>query len=54
VLRERLRERRPLLAAFDLVIRVKRPIERPRLGDVADEAIRLVDEAAKAASAAAA
>ena len=42
VLREFLRTERPALAAFDLVIRLKRPVTREMLVSVADEAVALI------------
>lgn len=45
VLREFLRSSRPDIGAFDLVIRVKRPVTRDALPDVAHEAAALIREA---------
>ena len=49
MLREFLRVSRRELAAFDLVIRVKRPVTREQLPTVAAEAIALIGQAIRGA-----
>jgi len=51
LLREFLRATRPDLTAFDLVIRLKRPVTREALADVAQEATALIREAIRNAPA---
>lgn len=51
LLREFLRASRPDLVALDLVIRLKRPVLRVALSDVANEAAALIGEAIRIASA---
>lgn len=45
VLREWLRASRAELAPFDIVIRLKRPVEREQIADAAAEAIGLIGQA---------
>ena len=47
LLREFLRATRPEFAAFDLVIRLKRPVTREALADIAQEAAALIREATR-------
>ncbi len=51
MLREFLRASRPDLVAFDLVIRLKRPVTREALPEVAREAVALIRETVRKASA---
>lgn len=44
LLREFLRAHRPDITAFDLVIRLKRPLSRDLVGDAAGEAAALIHE----------
>ena len=48
VLREFLRSSRPAVGAFDLVIRLKRPVTREALVEVANEAAALIRAAVNA------
>lgn len=45
--REALRAARPAIAAYDLIVRLKRPAPGPELAAAADEAKRLIAELAE-------